>query len=426
MTYAQAEAFLLSLSNFPREEYMSGPTHTKAYLERVRVMLDILGNPENKIPHYIHITGTSGKGSTAEMISSIIGATGLTVGTYTSPHISELTERWQVNGKPMSKKQFVTIIEELKPAIDEYLRTSPYGMLSFFDLTVVIALLHFAKTNVHYAVMEVGCGGRYDATNVIPHKDIAIITNIGLDHEEIIGPTKADIAKEKAGIITKATECVFTTETNAKLRSILKHEADIHQVPFTFVAKKHIAKQANTFTSPGNGVHQSKNMALAIEAAKYLGFSDSAIKQGLVATRLPLRMELLQDKPTIFVDGAHNEDKMASTIASLTQLRKKGDLHLILGFSDGKHIEAMIRQLAKLKPKSIACTRNTANSFRKVASPANIAKRCQKHMKQAEIELFADPTQALDWGLTKAKKSDIVLITGSIFLSGELRAKLTK
>ena len=429
MNYSEAEAYLLSLSNFPREEYMAGPKHTNAYLSRVAVMLDILGNPEQRIPHYIHITGTSGKGSTAEMINSIIGAAGYTVGMYTSPHISKLTERWQVNGKPMSRPQFVAIVERLKPALDEYLRVSPYGMLSFFDLSVVIALLYFAKMNVHYAVMEVGCGGRFDATNVIPHKDVAIITNIGLDHEEIIGPTKADIAKEKAGIITKKTKCVFPTETNIALRNIFNTEADNMHTQCTYISPKAVKLSTATFTTPGCGVHQGKNMALAIHTAKYLGIPDNTINLGLAATRLPLRMEQIQRAPAIFVDGAHNEDKVTSTVESLIAWQKenkhKGNIHLLIGFSESKHVYAMVKTLAKLAPKSVACTRNTVNSFRKVASPADIAKLCQKHMKQADIELFVDPNQALNWALTKAKKSDILLITGSIFLSGEIRTKLT-
>ncbi len=429
MTYKNAEQFLYSLSNLPRAEYMTGPTHTHAYLARVQEMLDILGNPERNVPHYIHITGTSGKGSTAEMMSRIISASGLTAGMYSSPHYSHLTERWQVDGRPMSKKMFVEIVEALKPAINEYLQTSSHGMLSFFDLTVVIALLYFAKMDVHYAVMEVGCGGRFDATNVIPHKDVAIITNIGLDHADIIGPTLSDIATEKAGIITANTELAITTERRPKMRKIIMHEAEKSSATYQYLSDTDIATLTADLPVPGLGTHQAKNAALAVTAAKSLGFGQDAIAAGLMSTTLPCKVELVSDRPAIFLDGAHNEDKMKSTVAAIATWQKanrpKAKIHLLVGFSNNKSVQNMMTSLAGLDPTSITCTRNTMNSFRKVANPGHLAEIAKDLAPKATISVHVDPQAALQEGLKLAKKSDILLITGSIFLAGELRPYLT-
>ena len=201
MTYQEAERYLLSLTNLPRQEYMTDTRQCVQYLKRLQFFLDLIGNPGKKIPHYIHVTGTSGKGSVCSYLSAILQANGKKTGLYVSPHPTYLRERWQIQHQPMSKKDFIRIVGELKPKLNEYLRQSPYSMVSFFDLTTAIALYYFAEQKVDWAVIEVGCGGRYDATNVIPRPDIGVITTIGLDHTEVLGTTKEKIAYEKIGII---------------------------------------------------------------------------------------------------------------------------------------------------------------------------------------------------------------------------------
>jgi len=158
----------------------------------MQFFLDILGNPEKDIPHYIHVAGTSGKGSVCSFLQSMLQAEGYKTGLFVSPHPTSITERWWINNKAMSEKRFIEIVEYMMEALTVYLKTSPYDPPSFFDMTTAMGLYFFAQEHVTHAVIETGCGGRFDATNVIPYKDLAVITNIGLDHTEILGKTKLE------------------------------------------------------------------------------------------------------------------------------------------------------------------------------------------------------------------------------------------
>lgn len=440
MTFTQAYDWLLSLSNFPRKEYMSDPRHCSWYLKRLQFFLDILGNPEKKIPHYIHVTGTSGKGSVTAMLHSILNESGKKVGSTYSPHPTTILERWKVGNKQMSKKEFVELIEYIKPKLDEYIKSTPYDMLSFFELTEAIGFVYFARKKVDWAVLEVACGGRYDASNIIPHKDVAVITNIGLDHVGVIGNNKEEIAYEKSGII-KPGCAVFTGERDKKLLSIIEKEckknkvglSKINSMSYALCPKsediRHKTYDINEFKYRNTryslsvlGKHQAKNATLCIDVAKYLGISDKQIKKGLSKTQLPIRMEIISKKPLIILDGAHNPDKIRSTVHTVKNQKSKIK-NLVVGFSENKDTTSMIRQLAKLEPKSIACTRYTNNAFRKVADPAELAKKFKKLLPKSKVEIFLDPKDALDW--SKKQKNGII-VTGSIFLAGQLRETLTK
>lgn len=431
------EQFLLSLNNIPRIEYMRDPKHCDVYLKRLQIFLDILDNPEKQIPHYIHVTGTSGKGSVCEYISHGLRAAGHTVGTITSPHPSDVVERFCINGTLMSKQQQKKMEHTIKTALDQYVRTSPYDMLSYFEIITAVGILHFANNNVTHAVVEVGCGGRFDSTNIIPHKDIAIITNIGLDHVGIIGNNKAEIAYEKSGII-KPSCTVFTGEKNKALRSIMQHEADsvrapLHHIQPHYEIKKQTAfattyiYNEETYTIPSASPQQIDNAILSIEALKHIGVAPKYIKAGLQRTNLPLRMEVVSKHPLIILDGAHNQDKIASTVESTQVILKqigKQRVHIVFGLSQDKKLDQILSQLLTLPVDSIACTRNTVNSLRLVHNPRDIANYIRKKRPDIMVESFLDPQDALIWSRQRTKKHDILLVTGSIFLSGELRPAL--
>lgn len=405
MTPQQAEQYLLSLSNMPRKEYMDDKAKTNEYLTRIQFFLDIIGNPEKQIPHYIHVTGTSGKGSVATYLSSILQASKKKVGLTISPHPTILRERWQVNNKIMTEKEFVSIVKKLKPALDHYAKTSPFDMISFFDITTIIALMYFAEKKVEWAVVEVGLGGRLDSTNVIPRKDVAVITNIGLDHTDLLGDTKEKIAFEKAGIITCPCD-VFTMDENKNVLEVIQKQCQ--------------KKKAKLFLSHSkNTSHKEKNILLCTQIAEHLGLRSKAIQTGIQKAIQPLRFEVVSQKPFIILDGAHNEDKMKSTVQTALQLKK--NVHLVVGFSEDKDVVTMIKLLATLKPKSIACTRQTSNTFRKVAHPKMLMTFFNKHCPQAKTEIFLDPQEAFAWSKKQIQSTDLLLVTGSIFLSGELR-----
>ncbi|MSU75370.1 MAG: hypothetical protein EXS55_02550 [Candidatus Magasanikbacteria bacterium] len=479
MTYQDAYIYLIALGHIKRKEYLADHRACGWYLRRMQFLLNMLGNPERRIPHYIHVTGTSGKGSVCIMLASILRASGKKVGLLTSPHPSVLMERWEVNGKMMSEKEFTLLIEKLKPVLDKYLATTPYDMVSFSELMTAIALYYFAQQGVKWAVWEVACGGRYDATNIIPWKDVAVITNVGLDHVGILGDTKEKIAYEKAGIIKRGCQ-VFTAERDPKILKIIQRECkktktlltvistSIHRILSSRPREGSLAHQRSTdrdsssaraslgmtsvlngglnginfiykntlYHLPTLGAHQIKNAVLAIEIVRSLNIPTKQIQAGLAKIVMPIRMEVISRRPLIILDGAHNVDKMKTTVETMKTLKHKNiktkrnnnstiqqfnNLHLVIALAADKNAAVITRQLASLKPKSIACTHFTCNPFRRAADPAQLAKRFKKLLPKSQVKLFLDPRDALAWSRSKQKKSDVLLVTGSIFLSGELR-----
>lgn len=435
MTFHEAEQYMLSLLNLPRSEYMKDPKHCGVYLERLQFFLDILGNPEKQIPHYIHIAGTSGKGSMTTALHHILLASGKKVGMLQSPHPTHVRERWTVGKSIMTKKEYTDIATVFKKALDIHARTYSSEMISYSEMKTAFGLYYFAKKNVEWCVMETGCGGRYDSTNIIPHKDVAIITNIGLDHVGIIGNNKEEIAYEKAGIISRGTT-VFTMEQKKHIRKILETEAQKKQAQFHYLPKQYTIQNQSldgtqftyndaNYTLRSIGGHQAYNATLAIEVAKHIGISQTHIKKGLLEAVQPIRMEVVKKQPYIILDGAHNDDKIASTVHAMQAVTKSSQrIHLVFGLSGDKKLLPILKQLYSLSPRSIACTRNTSNLHRKVHAPSTIVKTWKKLNKESNIEQFLDPKDALDWAITQAKKNDIILVTGSVFLAGELRGRL--
>lgn len=431
MNYQEARQYLLSLKNIPRREYLLDHRPGPHFLERLRYFLACLGNPEKKIPHYIHVTGTSGKGSTTLMLAAILQAAGKRVGAMTSPSPDGLFGRSEINGRPMRRKEFAILMGKIKIALEIYSKHSPYDLPSEFELLTALSLLYFAEKKVPWVVVEVGLGGRFDSTNVIPRKDVAIITNIGRDHVELIGPTLQNITSEKAGIITNGA-AVFTSVKQKNLQAILDKECRKHKTRLRLIHNR--AKIINqnlsgltfkyqdvAYTLPVLGEHQIANALLAIEAARYLRVATEAIQRGLRLVRLPTRSEIVNKKPLIILDGAHNPDKMRATINTIKKIGRAKDLQLLIGFAANKNWHAMLKQLATLQPQNVACTRFTENIFRSVAAPAELARATKKLLPQATVEQFLDPREALIWIKKKQKTSDVLLITGSMYLSGELR-----
>lgn len=446
MNYHTAEQLFFSFGHLPRRERFT-PTDVGGAdvsisgdpFVRLRLLLKLLGNPEEKIPHFIHVTGTSGKGSVCSYLQAILSASGQKTGLFISPHPTYLTERWSINGRPMPAAAFIKIIQKFEIALREYAVAAPDDTPSFFELCTAIALVYFAEQKVGWAVLEVGAGGQLDPTNIIPRKDAAVITTIGLDHTEMLGNTKIKIARAKAGIITTAAP-VFTLEADPKVRRILHTTAAKNHAPFTVVERPpnfKIGLKGTRFVSDGQkfstkaiGAHQAGNAQLALTVAQTLNFSNRAIKTGLATAAQPLRFEITHTRPYIILDGAHNPDKITSTVETMRALKsnpthKIKNLHLVLGFSADKNFTQMIKLLATLQPTTVACTHNTANPFRPVASPADIALAVRRYAPAATTEIFLDPATAFTWSRAHTKTGDAILVTGSIFLSGELRASVS-
>jgi dihydrofolate synthase/folylpolyglutamate synthase len=440
MTYQEAYEYFDSLHNLTREYHGKGNwQNSPTTLRGVRLMLKIAGNPELKIPHYVHVTGTSGKGSVSTMLSQILKAQGFKVGLVTSPHPTKITERWQINNVSMSDKEFVDIINDLKPVWDEYIKSANFTFPSSVSLNTIIALHYFAKNKVDYAILEVVCGGKNDSTNVIPYKDVAIITNIGLDHVSILGNTKELIAINKSGIITKGCQ-VVTAEKDPHIIKVIENIAKKRKAK-TFDCvdtdrygslKGVITKQdwdgldfnldGVSYHLNNLGYHQIANAKVAISAAKKIGVSDKSIRAGLAAAEFPIRFEVVNKKPFVILDGAHNADKVKATVIGIKNLQRKyKNLHILVGFSDNKDHKSFLKELMSLKPKSLACTRFTKNIFRKTADPKKLMNAALKLSPKIKAAAFLDPEAALSWSRKQTLKDDLLLVTGSMFLSGELR-----
>ena len=440
MDYNDAYNFLISLNNIPRQEYLKDKKKNGIYLKRIQFLLNIICNPEKQISHYIHVTGTSGKGSTCLMLDSILRAAGHRVGLIISPAPSTITERWSINGRPISKNNFAKLVEKIRPALQKYLETSPYDFPSFFEIVTTLGLLYFAENRVDYAVIEVGLGGRNDSTNIIPKKDLAIITNIGNDHLDLIGPTKKEVAYEKAGIIKHCRQTI-TAENNPKLLKIIQAECHKQKSKLTILPKEKnieiikkfdLKKPWTQFVYKQQkyilnvlGEHQIRNAIMAIEAAQTLGIPTKQIQNGIQKTNFPICMEIVSKDPLVILDGAHNPDKMQTTINTIKSLNFDGNLHLIVGFSADKNIKTMCKQLTTLNPTTIYTTRSTSNPFRKAADPVTLSQILSKTCPRAKIKPILEPQIALLEAKKQAKVGDLIPVTGSIFLSGELRAWLT-
>ncbi|KKQ27152.1 MAG: FolC bifunctional protein [Candidatus Magasanikbacteria bacterium GW2011_GWC2_37_14] len=433
MNYSQAKKFILLWSKLGRKEYLKDATECGVYLERLQYFLDLIDNPERQIPHYIHVTGTSGKGSVCLMLDSILRANKFKTGTMTSPEVGPTMTRWQINGKTINEQEFAKIITKLKPKLTTYLKNSPYDPISHFELMTAVGLYWFAQKRVKWCILEVGCGGRYDSTNVIPYKDVAVITNIGLDHTEILGKTKTKIAYEKAGIIKRNCK-MFTTEKNKNILNIIKAECKKRQVSLEisnnqfpisnqFSNYQIFKYQNNNYKLNALGNHQIKNAILAINIAKSLKIPYSKIKTGLEKTKLPLRVEIISKKPLIILDGAHNPDKMKTTVETVNKLNFI-NLNLVIGFSEDKNIKKIIKQLITLKLNTIAITK-FASQFKKPAKLALIKKMLKDSKINCQIRTFNKSIEAYKWSLKKTKKNDLLLVTGSLYLAGEIRQKLT-
>ncbi len=431
MNFEQAYNYLLSFNNFPRHEYMKNSKQCSWYLQRLNFFLDLIDHPEKKIPNYIHVTGTSGKGSTVSFLHNLLRVNNYKVGSTYSPHPTYITQRWKINDRYMTKKEFVEIVNYLKPFFDKYINTTPYDMLSFFEITELIGFVFFAKHKIDWVVLEVACGGRYDSSNIIPHKKIAVITNIGLDHVGIIGNNKQEIAYEKAGIIKK--NCLtFTQEKNPKILKIIKTEADKQQSTlFPIKPKYKITKQTLNYTEfiynqqkyrlQSLGEHQIKNAILSLEIAKKLKLKN--IYQGLKKTKQPLRFEIINKQPLIILDGAHNQDKIKTTVQTILNhpILKTKKVNLLLGLSKNKAIKKIWSELKKMNFKYIYLTRNTSNAFRLVADPKELFKLVNKDIPKNKIKLFVNPDLAFQELQKKTSQNDLLLVTGSIFLSGQFR-----
>jgi len=400
----------------------------KLRLEEMEKLIKALDHPQDKFKS-VHVTGTNGKGSTCAFLASILEQAGFKVGLNTSPHLVRFNERIKINGTNISNKK----LAELTAVIKEKVESNQIST-TFFEFTTALAFLYFAHEKVDYAVIEVGMGGRLDATNVLL-PEISIITSIDLDHTGNLGETKELIAKEKAGII-KESRPVITAETDPKIIALFKEicqERKIILLVLDEVLKAEKIKSDlkgqtfrmsgiinNTFKIKLLGEYQLRNASLAVLTAHQLGISLDKIKTGLKKAVWPGRLEIIRKDPLVIVDGSHNPQGFNTLKSFLDKNIFNKDnpkkIILVLGIAKDKKREEMLPLIVPLAEQVIV----TEGNFK--PTPADIlAEEVAKYtIKSIPIKIIKNSWEAVQEALKLAEKEDLVLIAGSLYLAGDV------
>lgn len=407
--YQRAIQFLESLNNIPGKNYLNYKAGKSRYdrsfyIDRVKYLLKLIGNPQDK-SKYIHITGTAGKGSTTWAVHNVLKAAGYKVGSYYSPHTTTHIERIMVGNKYISPNTFANIVESLKKPITECTLHSPYGTPSYYEVSLVIAFIHFANIKCDWVVLEALLGGKYDATNIIKDTKFAVITNIDYDHQDVLGSTLKEIASDKMEII-KNKSIFITTEQRPALLKLFEKKCE-----------KENAKFINLKYKEGD-----KNNIIAEEIGKILKIKQSVIEKSLLNIKLPCRFETIQEVPRIIVDGAHNRIKLRKTAEQIKSVKYK-KLVLLFSMTAGKNTEESMREIVGLADHIIFTRAIEIPGNRKTVPLGNFQDIIKKLKIKAKVNYFLDPWQALSYAISETGVHDCLLITGSMYLSGKLREK---
>ena len=438
MDYKQAEDYILSFTDY---EKMPGIAYTSANydLRRMEKLLQPLGNP-HLVTRTVHIAGTKGKGSTAAMISQTLIAAGYRTGLFTSPHLHTLRERIRIDGAMISEADFAALVTELKPIVESANKQAAFGELTTFEILTAVVFAYFKKNRVDFQVLEVGLGGRLDATNVVK-PDICIITSLSLDHTEILGDSVAKIAAEKAGIIKPGCIVVNAPQVDEAAQVIKQvchqQRADLIQLGQDVTWHKTSGdlhgQTLTVFTKSGHydltipllGNHQLENAATAVAATEALvsletSISSQNIAQGLSQVSWPGRLQILNREPTVVVDGAHNAYSMSKLVEAVKEYFDYKRCFVIFGTSCDKDISGMVQELESLSNHIII----TSSSHPRAASISLLAEKFNRPgVKAMPVE---NVMEALSKALSSAKKTDLILITGSLFVVAEAIDYITK
>ncbi len=403
-------------------------------LDRMRALLALLGDPHLAFQS-VHVGGTSGKGSTATMCAAILSAAGHKVGLHTKPHLRSVTERIAIDGVPVSEERFADLIARTLPAVEE-MRSGPHGAPSYFELLVAAAFLHFADERVDVAVVEVGIGGRLDGTNVLTPL-VSVLTNVGLDHTDVLGDTVEQIAVDKTGIFKDKVPVVTAAEHPDALRVIeeaaarirapltrVQHAARMESKPgAAYDQQATIRTKSATYdlTIPLLGEFQVVNAATAIVAleqiAQILPVTPADVSNALSTVALPGRMEFYPSRPALLFDVAHNAEKAAALRAGLERHFPGRRYTFVVAVAEGKAAQEMLGTWSALPAHFIFTSFDV--SHRSATSPHRLARIAESLGHAARA--VDDPVEALNIGRRLAGADDLVVVTGSTFLVGTLR-----
>ena len=423
MNYKQAMDYIKEVGNF-------GSNYG---LERTERILEVLGNPHKKIK-CIHIAGTNGKGSTTSIINSILIEEGFKVGMYTSPFLEEFEERIQINKENIKKEDLAISVETVKEAVDKVIEEG-YSHPTEFEIITCVMFEYFYKNKVDYAVIEVGLGGRLDSTNVVS-PILTVITSIGLDHTNLLGNTIEEIAREKGGIIKNNVPLILYPQKESVKKEILKIAKEKNSKVYIVNEKNSKLISINKEKFYQNievkglkkdyklklrllGEHQVLNCNVAINAVEVLSkiedFNINNIEKGVFNAKWIGRLEVLRENPLIVIDGAHNIQGIKMLKKNILEYFDYDDMYLLIGILSDKQVDDMIKEIVPLSKKVIALTPHSDR--------AELASELREHIKMVNKNVlsFEDYKEGLEEILKDAKENDLILVTGSLYMIGDMR-----
>ncbi len=438
MDYSQAIEYVSSFVDWERAPAQAfGAANFD--LRRVQSLLARLGNPHLG-RQTIHIAGSKGKGSAAVMIASVLRAAGYRSGLYTSPHLHSFRERIVVDGQPIGEDEFARLTEVLAPQVAAENEDGRFGQLTTFELLTALAFLHFQDRDVQWQVLEVGMGGRLDATNVVVEKAVCVITPVSLEHTTVLGDTVEKIAAEKAAILRPGTMVVMAPQPYPEAAAVVRGRAAELGAPLLDIGETHsvqrlgwdLTGQSFRLTGRGSsrelwlpllGAHQMENAATAVAAIDALrsggvAVSDESIGRGLSRLSWPGRLEVLRDKPLIIVDGTHNGDSARRLRQALRDYFSFDRAILVMGVSGDKTIGAMAEELASLTHLLIA----TRSQHPRAAEPDAVA--AVFAAQGVASETCPTVATALDRAQALAGRDDLICVVGSLFVVAEAREQV--
>ena len=400
---------------------------SKLGLDRTRELLGKLDDPQKELK-FIHIAGTNGKGSTAAMLSSILEEAGYRVGLYTSPFINRFNERMQVNHQPIPDEELAALTEYVRPHADA-MADSP----TEFELITALAMVWFARQKCDIVVLEVGMGGELDSTNIIDVPEAAVIAAMGLDHVKELGPTMADIARAKAGIIKEGGRVVSyggTPEADEVIAAVCRaRNASLRQPDFSAIVPGDFGLEGQTFSYKGwrglriplVGAYQMNNAAVVLETVEVLrqrgwNISDEAVRQGLADTRWPARFEVLRRDPVFIVDGGHNPHGIRATAESLSRLFPGRKITFVTGVMADKDVEHILGLIVPLADQFFTVRPDNPRAM----DAGELAARIEA--MGAKATACASVRDGVDRAIQAEGPHGVACALGSLYMSGEVRS----
>jgi len=409
----------------------------KLGLERIDHIVKKLGNPHNNYK-IIHVAGTNGKGSVCRFLASILTTSGYKVGVYLSPHLQRFSERMSVDDKEIQDEKLAALAGKIKPIVDEMIKNG--NTPTFFEIVTAIAFQYFSDEGVDFAVVEVGLGGKYDATNIVQPM-LSVITNISLEHTDILGKTIKDIALQKAGIIKENVPVNTAAKGDALL--VIKNVAEeknskIHIIDEKRWKRVYFDTQGQEFIIKGEladysvktsmlGKHQGENIALAIVSIENIQMNgvyipEASVIDGISKATNPGRLELVGHDPFILLDGAHNPDGMKTLKRTLDEDFGYDELVLVLGILADKDITSIISTIVPLADTIIL----TKSHNSRACEPMKLKEMIEKSGYKKKIVVKDLIPDSIEYAKSIANKADLICVTGSLFTIGEAKDYLQK